>query len=242
MACGGDDNGSNNATANVLIPAEDADRVAHAALPGLGDLPGENWRISAQDEFNDDAGDDFLQFIEGNPDCETLEQLATLRNVFGDDDDEDDTVGRAQVEFEQAGDSIVPTSVEVEIEIDRTAVASGAEFALVKTMLESDETERCLISAINSQFSETGPGGIELEVTGGNTSASAPRNGAGIAFDVGMSFAGIDIDFVMEMYFWPYGNAGVQALFLGAKDSFPDDLVEDVLKTVDRKLEEAAAQ
>jgi hypothetical protein len=61
-----------------------------------------------------------------------------------------------------------------------------------------------------------------------------------MAFDVHMSFAGIELDMAMQMYFWPYANANVQAMFLGTAETLDADLVGGVLKTVDDNLKAAA--
>jgi hypothetical protein len=61
-----------------------------------------------------------------------------------------------------------------------------------------------------------------------------------MAFDVDMSFAGIELPLAMQLYFWPYGNANVQALFLGTRETLTGDLVAGVLETVDEKLKAAS--
>jgi hypothetical protein len=241
-ACGGDgDDIREQAAANLTIPADRADAVAHAALPAVADLPGSGWEVIGQDEFG--SGDNaFLEFIQGNPECETLENLAALEDVFGGGEDDDETpAGRAQVEFEQQDpDGLLPASVEVEVEIDQSSAGSRAEFSIVKALFESDDTSNCLISVLNSQFSETGPTGLQIEISKAEGSAEAPQNGARMAFDVQMSFAGIELPLAMQLYFWPYGNANVQALFLGTKETLTADLVGGVLETVDEKLQAAA--
>jgi hypothetical protein len=238
VACGGDGDGG----ANVVIPAADANSVAYAGLPALEDLPDNDWLVVAQDEFESGSSDDFAEFIEGNPDCAALEDLAALQNVFGSEEEEE-PAGRAQVKFEQQDpDAFIPTSVEVEIEVDESAAGSRAEFALVKGLFESDETSRCLISALNNQFAQSGQSGLEIEVTEGSSSASAPQDGARTAFDVRLSFAGIDLDMAMQIYFWAYGNANVQALFVGTRDTLNADLVRGVLEAVDENLKAAAGE
>jgi len=44
------------------------------------------------------------------------------------------------------------------------------------------------------------------------------------------------------MYFWPYGNATVQVLFLGTNETLSGSFVSGVLQTVDEKLQAAAGQ
>jgi hypothetical protein len=257
-ACGGgdDDSSTSPATGSTggstassgsggggnSISAADADRVAHAALPEAADLPGGagDWLVTADDDFGSSDGT-FLEFIEGNSECETLQNLATLESVFGGDDDDDEPVGQAQREFEnQDPAALLPTSLEVKIEVDESAGGSQAAFALVKDLFESDETSNCLISVLNNQFTETGPPGVTFEVKKGSGSASAPQNGARMAFDIEMSVSGIELSMAMRMYFWPYENAQVQVLFLGTNETLTDSFVGDVLKTVDNKVKAAA--
>src|SRR5690606_27786837 len=171
VACGGDDDDADKSTggsaSTVVIPAADADRVAHEALITVEDLPGDGWLVVEEDDFGDDSGsDDFLAMLEGTPECETLENLSTLGSLFGDAEEEEaEPVGRAQRAIErQDADAFIPTSVEVEVEVEETAAGSRAQFQLVKELLESDETANCLIVVLNRQFAETGPSGFEVDV------------------------------------------------------------------------------
>lgn len=248
-ACGGDDNGEDSSGDSndggggdaVVIAAAEADRVAHEALPALEDLPGGDWLVIGEDEFGADSGGEFLELIEGTPECESLEDLATLQGVFGGGE-EAEPVGRAQVEFEnQDPDALIPTSVEVEVEIEESAGGSRAQFDVVRELFESDETSACLIAVLNAQFSEGGPAGLEIEVSEGSGSADPPQDGARIAFDLEMSFLGEELELAMELYFWPYGNASVQAQFLGSSDAL-DDIVGDMLEIVDENLQTAATE
>jgi hypothetical protein len=248
VACSGDDDGGENGAPtgggsnNASIAAEDADRVAHAGLPTVADLPPGNWQVVAQDNFSS-GENSFVNFIEGNPECAQLAELATLESVLGGEDEDAPPIGHGQVELEdQNPDVLLPTSFEVEIEIDESAAGSRAQFAIVRDLVESDETANCLISVLNTQFAETGPSGVQLEVTRGTASAPAPEDGARMAFDMHMTIANIELDMAMEMYFWPYENASVRALFLGTNEVLNAELVGGVLQTVDRKLKAAAGE
>ncbi len=247
VACGGDDDdGGSSASNGVVIAAADADRVAHAGLPALADLPGAGWEIASQDDFGSGgSGDsDFLTMIQGTPECATLENLTTLESVFGGSDTPDEEpIGQAQIEFDQQDpEALIPTSVDVEIKVDQSAGGSKAQFAIVKSLFESEETSNCLITVLNSQFAETGPSGLTIEVKKGTGAATTPEDGARMAFDIDMSVAGLNLQMAMQLYFWPYGNANVQAMFLGTAESLNADLVGGVLKTVDNNLQEAAGK
>ena len=239
----GDAQGGGDSEVTVQIAAEDADRVAHEALPTLEDLPGENWQILGEDVFSEDD-DSFLEFIEGTPECETLENLAALEGVFGGaDPDEEVPAGRAQIEFEQQDpDELIAPNIEVEVEIDESMAGSRAEFTIVRELFQSEETSQCLVTVLNNQFAETGTGGLEVEVREGTGSADSPQDGALMAFDIDMSIAGIDLAMAMELYFWAYGNANVQVMFLGTNETLTEDLVQGVLSVVDENLRNAAGE
>jgi hypothetical protein len=210
----------------------------------VADLPGgaANWQVTGEDDFGSDDND-FLEFIKGDPACETLQNLATLESVFGGNDDDDEPLGRAQREFEhQDAAALLPTSVEVKVEINESAGGSNAAFALAKDLFESNQTSNCLISVLNNQFSETGPPGVEIEVKKGEGTAPAPQNGARMAFDIDMSVSGLELGMAMQMYIWPYENSEIQVLFLGTKQTLTRALVGNVLKTVDEKVKAAIKQ
>jgi hypothetical protein len=225
----------------ALISAADADRVAHAGLPTIDDLPGSNWLVVGQDDFGGGSTGDFAELIQGTPSCETLQNLAALESVFGGDSQDKEPIGHGQVELEnQDPNALIPTSVEVEIEIKDSAAGSRAAFQIVKNLFESDQTSDCLIAVLNKQFAETGPAGMEITVKKGSATANAPQDGARMSFDVGIKFAGTELNMAMQMYFWPYRNAEVKAIFLGTSDTLTAGFVGDVLKTVDQKIAAAA--
>lgn len=244
VACGGDDNGGGGGGNNVVIPAADANRVAKAALPTVAELPGQDWLVVSEDDFGEDGGNEFLEMMQGTPECEALENLATLGGMFGDSGtDSNPPVGRAQIGFEhQDPDALIPTSIEVEVEVKESAAGSRAEFTIVRELFESDDTSRCLITVLNNQFAQGGPAGLTIEVKQGDRSVSAPQGGARMAFDIEMALMGIEIDMAMKMFFWPYGNASVEAMFIGDRETLTNELVQNVLSTVDRKLQAAAGQ
>ena len=250
VACGGggDDSSSTGSSSNggsksgVVIAAANADQVAHDALPTLQDLPGQGWSITSQDDFSSSSGPGFEEMIQGTPECSTLQNLTTLKSLFGGEDTEEKApIGQAQVEFEkQDASSLIPTSVDLEVKIDESASGSSAQFTIVKNLFESADTSNCLITVLNNQFKESGPAGVEIQVKKGTGSATTPEDGARMAFDIDMSVAGVDLQLAMQLYFWPYGNANVQAMFLGTNDTLTSDLVGGVLKTVDDNLKTAA--
>jgi len=54
---------------------------------------------------------------------------------------------------------------------------------------------------------------VHAEARVAAASSAAPNDGATMAFDFEMVLAGIELDFAMEMYAWPCGNAGVTVTF-----------------------------
>lgn len=239
-SCGGDDDIGDGALA--FIDPANAGEAARVALPAVEDLPGEGWEVITRDDFG--GGDDpneFLRLIEDRQECQTLNNLATLQDIFGGSD-AGEPAGRAQIEFEQASsDQLLPTSLEVEVEVADTVSEVQGSWALVRELFESDETAACFVAVFNGLFTEQlGESGIELDVESVEGSAVAPQDGATLAFQIDMSLAGIELDLMMQMYFWPYGNASAQAFFFGPTEVVDTELVGTVLEIIENKLSAAA--
>ena len=241
-ACsGGDDGGASDAVAIFFAPAN-ADALAHAALPAVADLPGSGWEITAQDDFGEDDDDDldFETFAATEPACAQLSGLANLGGIFGGGED-DEPAGRAQIEFENAmTESLLPSSIEVEVEIEETVAEVEGAWTLVKDLMESDETEACMLAVFDTMFGELAEQDIEVEVMAAEASSDAPNNGATMAFDIHMDISGIELDMAMEIYFWPYGNAALTVSFLGTPDTLDADTTGPTLDAVAEKLKAAS--
>ena len=243
-ACSGDDDdGGASDALDIFFAPENADALAHASLPAAADLPGGTWEVAAQDDFGDDSDDDFdfEAFAASEPACAQLSGLASLGGIFGGDEEEL-PAGRAQVEFENAGSGgFIPSNIEVEVEIEETVAEVQGAWGLVKELLESSDTEACMLAVFNEVFSDIGDAGeIEIEVTGRDASSPAPNDGASLAFDMAMNISGIELDLAMEIYFWPYGNAKVTTTFMGEGDTLGSDITGPTLDAVVEKLEAAA--
>jgi hypothetical protein len=79
---------------------------------------------------------------------------------------------------------------------------------------------------------------VELEPRA--SSAKAPQDGATMAFSMKMSIPRVlDIDAIMEMYMWPYGNAGITMQFIGQEHNLTKELIESVLKEADARVVQA---
>jgi hypothetical protein len=243
-ACGGDDDGGAAQAVEIFFAPDKADASAHAALPDVADLPGEGWTVVARDDFSegDDEDDlDFEAFAAGEPSCAAMNNLAEFASVFGDDED-DPPAGHAQIEFERSlDDTFVPSSIEVDVEIQSSVADVEGVWQLVKGILESGDMQNCFIALFNDQFKDlTEESGFKIEVTSTQATSTPPRGGSSMAFNINMELDDFVADIEMQMYLWPYGNAGVTLMFLGDAKMLDQALTDEVVKTVDGKLEAAA--
>lgn len=243
-ACGGGDD--DNGGSSVTIAPEDAQRVASEAMPTVDELPGTGWQLIAEDNFGDDSsdGDDFWTYIQDEPACATLQDLAALESVFGSEE-RDTSIGRAQREFENLQASgMIPSAIEVEVDIDESAATTQAGWSVVSQLFNSDDMTDCFLAMFDTAFSqEMGDSeGIEISVTEGERLASSPpQDAVSMAFDIEMTFLGIEFEMAIQMYLWAYGNARVQVMFIGDPADLTGDVVNGVLTRVDEKLQAAAA-
>jgi hypothetical protein len=240
-ACGNDDDGTGSAA--PIFDPERAPELARAAMPEATDLPGEGWRVTAEDDFDDDEDLDFEKALDGEPACAEFRALEQLGTIFGGED-EDDTAfaGRAQRTFERESDEeIIPTSVEVELEIPEDLADTARQWAVMEPVFESDDFEACMMGAIERAFTqELDEAGSDAVTVEARDPASTPGSGAALGFEIGLSLAGFEVDMAMEMHFWPHGNGQVTTLVSGPVGEVDDALVSEVLATVDRKMAAAA--
>lgn len=249
-ACGGgsatkggkanDSDGKNpSAASQVFFPVDQADKLAHQAMPSVSDLPGPGWELTAQDEFDDDESDDsFDQTLANDPACAQLKALDSFGGAFGSSSDEKPPAGRARVEFANSvARSQIPTSVEVEAEIERTISEVEGAWGLVKDLLNGEQMQQCMLAAFRSAFADSSElAGVEADISPRKVSAAAPRDGATMGFDIHLRVAGITMDMALEMYIWPYGNASATVMFIGVPDEINSQLTEPVLRVVDDKF------
>jgi hypothetical protein len=241
VACGGGGDSSGGATSGssnggVFIEPANADKAAHAAMLAPSDMPGNGWSVVSRDAFDDDGegDDDFVAAMDGVRECETLSGLASLEGLFGDDED-DKPSGRANIELERAAaNAILPTTVEIEVEIQENAREVQGSWALVKQIIGGDETANCMVAALNKMFSQQA--GFQAVVTRGKASVPAPQDGATMSFNIKLSVVGQSFDMAMEMYFWPYANAEARVMFSGPGGALNAAMVGDVLTKVNDRL------
>lgn len=244
-ACTGDSNSDSDGAQLIeaFFDPERADELARAAMPEPADLPGDGWEVVGRDDFDDDGDeeeDEFDRAFEDEPACAELNALDNLGGITGSGDDGDPPAGRAQIELSQpTAAQEIPTSVDVEIEIERTVSEISGSWGLAKDVIESPETQECMIAAMNAAFSsgEDMPAGADFEVSARSPSATAPNDGATMSFQVNMVVVGIEFDMAFEFYMFPYGNAGVTVGFVGESAAIDAALTKDVLAAVIDKLE-----
>jgi hypothetical protein len=248
LACGGDSGSS------VVVSPDNADHVAHAALPNLEDLSGPSWQITAQDNFGTGnegsvttgtgVGGGFVKMIQDTPECQTLGNLVMLESAFGGSPPEaEQPLGRAQVQFGQKNQSaVLPSTINVEVDVTKPDSTADEEFTLIKDLFESEDTSNCLVSVLNAAFSQAGGKALQISIEKGTGTVDTPENGAKMAFDINLSAATANLQIALQLYSWPYGNTMAKALFLGPKQSLTQDLIRNVLDATNRNLKAAAGE
>jgi hypothetical protein len=240
-ACGGDDD--DDVDDAPRFDPDRADELAHAALVGTADLPGAGWDVTAEDAFDDSEDDDeFLEFAEQEESCQHIADLAALGGVMGDDDAEELPLARAKVEFQRnAGPLDMPSSVEVEIEIEETVGDIQGGWGIISSILGADETRECFAALMSAVMVEESDGLFEVSLESIDPPAEAPGNGVALAFRMEIEINGLaTLEAVMGLYMWPYSNAGVQVMILGSEDDLEADDFAAILDSVDKTVRAAA--
>ena len=240
-ACGGDDD---DIDAGPRFDPAMADELAHAAIPGEVDLPGSGWEITATDDFgdDDDNDDEFMEFAAEEDACRQISDLAALGNIMGADDDssEDEPVGHAKTEFQRpAGPLDIPSSVEVEIEIEETVADIQGGWGIVRSILGSDDTSECFAALMSTVMARESEGLFEVTLDAIDPPAAAPHDGVALAFRMEIEVTGITLEAVMGLYMWPYSNAGIQVMIIGSEEDLGPDAFKDILAAVDASVRAA---
>jgi hypothetical protein len=236
-----------DADLRVFFEVDKADEAAHAAMVEPADLPGRGWEVTARDAGGDDNADsEFLDMARREPACAQIASLASLGElggIFGDSVDNDAPAGRAQIELEQPSGSgaFMPVSLEVELEIERTASGVQSGWQIVKELLESEQTRNCIARVVNTMFREQfAESGLQMSLEIRAPQGTAPHGGATMAFAMSLRFPGVlAADGLMEMHFWPYGNGKVTVFVFGSREDMTQPFVRDLMKAVDDKIVKA---
>ena len=240
-ACGGEDD--DVADDGPRFDPARADELAHAALIGTSNLPGSGWEIAAEDDFDDDGddGDEFLQFAEQEESCQHITDLAALGDIMGGDDDEDLPLGRAKVEFERdAGPMDIPSSVEVEIEIEETVADIQGGWGIARSILGSEDTSECFRALMGAVLAEESDGLFEVSLESIDPPADPPGDGVALAFRMEIEISGLAaFEAVMGLYMWPYSNAGIQVMIIGSEEELEPDDFAAILDSVDSMVRAA---
>ena len=235
----GSSGGDTTPAAPVFFPVDQADDLAHQAMPAVSDLPGPGWELTAQDEFDDSEDDSVDKTFESDPACAQFKALDAFGSVFGSDSSsEEPPAGRAKVEFaNSAARTQIPTSVEVTAEIEPTVAEVEGSWGLVRDLLDSDQMQQCMLAVFRTAFAESSDmAGVKADVSARKVTAAAPNGGAAMGFDIHLGISGIKMDMAVEIYVWPYGNASATVMFLGVPDAINSQLTEPILRVVDDKI------
>jgi hypothetical protein len=246
-ACSDSDNHGGNRPGSQADPAvtrlfdpAGGDALARRALPGVADLPGTGWEVTARDEFDDDD-DDIGALFATIPSCGHLADLAFAPGFGGDDDHA--PAGRAQVEFSRTTrGSMLPTSVEIEVEIAETVAETQTAWAVVRPLLTSEDTRECFRDLFVAAFAEGDPTGqLKVEMSDDEPLAASPQNGFAIAFGMKVFLGRTELlAGHFEMHFWPYSNAAVTVMIFTGSESLTPAIAAEILRVIDQKVRAAA--
>ncbi|MGE0134612.1 MAG: hypothetical protein AB7L91_10930 [Dehalococcoidia bacterium] len=239
VGCGDDD--SDFGTVKLAFPLDQADRVAHAALPRVSELPGTGWEVTARDEFSSDSESrgEAERFMASDPACAAIAQLPGFDDAEAGDDP---PYARAQVEFQRPGRGLValPSTVGVSVEVEETSVGVQGAWSLVRPLLESGDFERCMAKLVEQTAAPSnGRTPVSITVTPKEGSVTPPQGGVVFAFDFSVQASVITVDASMEMYLWPYSNAEVTVMFTSAHGDLSADDIEATLRAVDDGMRKA---
>lgn len=239
--------------ATPFFAPSDADALAHGSLPRAEDLAGPGWELIATDGGDPGDGDtdeddsDFDAALTSDPACARFADLATSGSLFGEVGDDRQPAGSASVELENAlFEGFFPLNLEMDVSIMPTAAEVDRDWAVVQELMADGGMQTCLARVFETAFSDFDqegdvPGGFEAKASEARPSAAPPHQGVALAFDLDLAFFGFDADMVIEMYFWPYGNAEVSVLVFGSPEALASGVSGDALAVLDARLAAAAA-
>ena len=243
VGCGGDDDASvAGEDVDVFFAVDNADALAHEALPTASDL-GAGWEVASRDEFDDGDDADFEALMADEPASATMSALAGIGGLFGNSDDEEVPAGRANVQMLSAPpDAALPNEAEFEVEIEETVAEVQGGWNIVKELIGGEDFEDCMLAVMPKAFSEEDlPDEASIEITSREPSAQAPNDGVTMSFDISVDLGAVQFDMAVEMYMWPYGNAKATAMFVGDQDALNADLIGPSLTAFEQHLSDAAA-
>lgn len=241
-ACGGDD----EPDASVVIVAEDAPAYVSAVLPALADLPGDGWTLTARQETAagtpstaaaGDEVDEFDRALQTEPACADFAELDSLSSIFGGDDV--DPLAGGEAEYEQLlDDELISASIQVDVEVHESETITRQQFNTITEFAESGSLGRCFEAAFSAGFTELDPS-MEVTFASREPVATAPQGGTGFAFDFGVEVAGLSIDTVMEVQFWPNANSGIAVVSIVPTGKATPGYLQSVLDLIDANAQAA---
>jgi hypothetical protein len=234
---------SGSSGGGAFIDPDAAAAALDKLLPAADALPGGGWEEISRNvpASSDSSGNDFATVAANEPACANLPQLAELGSIF-DDKTDLATVATANAEFERtAGGAFFPTSVQMQVDLQKTSAEVADAWKTVKKTLNAPETMACLEAAFNSSLSDDASG-TSATVKTATPAATAPQDGTAVAFDLQFSVLGVDVDGTIQIYLWPYGNSAVDILVFGPSEGMTDSEIADMLTLVDSALVSAAEE
>lgn len=222
VACGGGSDG----------PAYDtgkADDIAHAALIGPAELPGNGWVIAGRDQFQDGSRVDMASDSKA---CDAARAKSDTAKATA----AEDRAGRAQFVLEMPGTGMAPlsTTIEQTVSVHNTADANHKAMAAFRELMQTGDMGQCVADSVSKSFS--GAPGASVKSAPGSPAKAAPENGTASAFDVSITVMGQTLEMRLESYIWQDDNAGVTLSISGPKGAITPELVGQTLAAAQAKL------
>ena len=231
------------------IAAADAERVALAAMPDVGQMAEAGWEPVVDDDTDDDDGD-FDAYLEREPACARLAELSRLADLLGDGDiDADDgPVGLAERTFSQLGPArTMPTEIEFEVEIASDVDDAWSGRRVVADLIGSDDFGGCIAAVIEramvDEISAEGmDGAVGVEVTPLVIDMHLPDGGVSFGVGIEMTIGDSSMPMVLQVHSWLRGNAEITVILTGDGRDLMQLDIPSILTMADRRLVVAATR
>lgn len=213
------------------------DRLAQEALPSVGDLPGNGWKVTERDNFATASDNRLDEIAAYDPACRHLLSFFTTGGPPPADSG-GEPAGRAQIAFERLKpDAPIPSSIEVRIEVDE--VPDNPDWALMRTSLEKPESRTCIGRIMATELKQPR---LKVDVQVVSASSPTPENRIALAYRISLQAKGeATVEALLEMYLWLHDGAEITALFLGPKSDLTQQTISDSMKAIQGRLRAAGS-
>ncbi|MFQ5382367.1 MAG: hypothetical protein ACE5EF_12220 [Dehalococcoidia bacterium] len=215
---------------DLLFDPARGDDLAHAALPDVEDIPGDDWSLVAIDEF--DEGDSQLPADTTN--CRRMLQMSDAV----DESSDRHRTGRAKIEVARAGSNDIDTEIEVHVSVFEDTDTPRDALETFRRYFKSSALRGCFEDLLKESVREFP--GLEVDSQVVASASEVVSDAEGAAFVVKVEGDGVSIGFRMELYAWRTGNAGISVEIAGAEGDISREDVEALLTALQLGVKEAA--